>query len=409
MTATAEPIRRDPEELVQRYLARPNNELRDAIVQLYTPLVEISARRYASMESVEDLVQVGYLGLLNALRKFDPASGVKFGTYAGYLVSGEIKHYLRDRSQTIRQPAWLQELRHRVRRERTAMQAELGRPATEQELADRLGCPVEAISDLDASQDNLRVASLDEKLEYGDGTGDGEPVELGETPEGFRLEDRVVLEEAIGKLKDLERQAVVMFHFDSLNQTEIAKRLGISGNYVSYLLRQAIAKLRRILSEQERRSDTTRRERNSWDDRLEVYTESYFRARLQEELLRAGDSQNGLGVVLVEVSDCLALTQTRPDLSPEFVMTELARALRERVRRTDIVGRYTKHGFAVIFPSAGVHTEVIMQRLRRTLDAACDELFGQGQGRARFVTLEFPKDFHTYREFAGAESSLLAA
>src|SRR5688572_32893595 len=101
-------VHQDPEELVARYIDRPRPELKDLIMVQYTGLVERLARRFSGIEPHQDLVQVGFIGLLNALSKFDPAAGVKFTTYATHLITGEIKHYLRDRSQTIRQPAWLQ-------------------------------------------------------------------------------------------------------------------------------------------------------------------------------------------------------------------------------------------------------------------------------------------------------------
>src|ERR1700722_2656149 len=101
----------DPESLVLRYLENPREDLKDLIIMQYAPMVERIARRFAGLEPIEDLVQVGFVGLLNALTKFDREAGVRFNTYSTYLVAGEIKHYLRDRSQTIRQPAWLQELR----------------------------------------------------------------------------------------------------------------------------------------------------------------------------------------------------------------------------------------------------------------------------------------------------------
>src|SRR5690242_5127706 len=103
----------DPEFLVHRYLETKREDLKDLIMVQYANTVERIARRFAGIEPIEDLTQVGFIGLLNALTKFDPAAGVRFNTYATYLVAGEIKHYLRDRSQTIRQPAWLQELRQK--------------------------------------------------------------------------------------------------------------------------------------------------------------------------------------------------------------------------------------------------------------------------------------------------------
>ena len=101
----------ESENLVLRYLEDPRPELKDMIMVTYSGLVERTARKFSGIDAFEDLVQVGYIGLLNALAKYDATAGVRFNTYATYLVAGEIKHFLRDKSQTIRQPAWLQELR----------------------------------------------------------------------------------------------------------------------------------------------------------------------------------------------------------------------------------------------------------------------------------------------------------
>ena len=88
----------DLEELVAAYMATPTPDLKDVIIVHCSGLVEKIARRFSGIEPLEDLTQVGYVGLLNALSKFDPVAGVKFNTYATHLVAGEIKHYLRDRS-----------------------------------------------------------------------------------------------------------------------------------------------------------------------------------------------------------------------------------------------------------------------------------------------------------------------
>src|ERR1700685_629831 len=163
----------DAEGLVLRYLQNPRPDLKDLVMVQYAGLVERIARRFCGIEPFEDLVQVGFIGLLNALSKFDPEAGVRFNTYATYLVGGEIKHYLRDRAQTIRQPAWLQELRHRVGRAAALLQQELGRHPTEREIAESLGVSESAVREVLQTQDMLRVTSLDAGFN-GDEEGDTE-------------------------------------------------------------------------------------------------------------------------------------------------------------------------------------------------------------------------------------------
>src|SRR5438270_11907243 len=96
MSETSE-LHQDPESLVQRYMERPREDLKDSIIVQYAPMVERIARRFSGLEPLEDLVQVGFVGLLNALSKFDPQARVGFNTYATSLVPGELKHELRHR------------------------------------------------------------------------------------------------------------------------------------------------------------------------------------------------------------------------------------------------------------------------------------------------------------------------
>ena len=236
-------IGQDPEGLVQRYMDAPRADLKDLIMVQYEGLVERVARRFAGIEPLDDLVQVGFIGLLNALTKFDTKAGVRFNTYATYLVAGEIKHYLRDRSQTIRQPAWLQELRHKITKTQTSLQGTLGRVPTTREIAEQVGITESCVEEVFAANELLRVGSLDAAIQgEDDNTTEVERLDAADfCPEQLGLEDRLLLEYAMKELRDVERQVLILFHFECLNQTEISARLGISCNYVSHILRQSRA------------------------------------------------------------------------------------------------------------------------------------------------------------------------
>ena len=147
------------ESHVLEYVRTKNPEIRDRIIGLYSDMVERIARRYSGLEAQEDLVQVGYIGLLNALSLFEPSKGVRFNTYATHLVAGAIKHHLRDRSKIIREPAWLQEVRHKTNRTAAQLQQELGREATPEEIADRAELPVTNVREVLATDDLFRVQS----------------------------------------------------------------------------------------------------------------------------------------------------------------------------------------------------------------------------------------------------------
>ena len=219
----------ESENLVLRYLEDPRPELKDMIMVTYSGLVERTARKFSGIDAFEDLVQVGYIGLLNALAKYDATAGVRFNTYATYLVAGEIKHFLRDKSQTIRQPAWLQELRHRVNKAAAGLQTELGRAPTEREIADTLGVSESSVHEVIVTQDLLRVGSLDSMNDAeDDGESEVDKIDAAQfSPEQLSVEDRVVLEDAMSQLRDLEKEVLSMFHFEALSQTEIASKLDI--------------------------------------------------------------------------------------------------------------------------------------------------------------------------------------
>ena len=363
-------LHQDAEGLVLRYLKNPTPDLKDLIMVQYASMVERIARKFAGIEPFEDLVQVGFIGLLNALTKFDPEAGVRFNTYSTYLVAGEIKHYLRDRAQTIRHPAWLQELRHRVNKACQVLQQTLGRNPTEREIADEIGVSETAVKEVFQTQEMLRVASLDQAAQ-GDDDGSSEVEKLDSAqfcPEQLTVEDRVVLEHAMKQLRDLERQVLLHFHFDSMNQTEIAARLGISCNYVSHILRQSLAKLRKILSNEEERDRVLRRQSSAIDyDIIDAetgaYTDAYFRSRLEEEIHRSSANNGQVALVIVNFKGLDGMRSFYGEQSVTDFMADAAEFFRSNVRRLDVVARYGKTGFGMILPSTGHNVALVRQRL----------------------------------------------
>lgn len=363
-------VNQDGEGLVLRYLQNRQPDLKDLIMVQYSNLVERVARRFSGLESFDDLCQVGYIGLLNALSKFDPEAGVRFNTYATYLVAGEIKHYLRDRAQVIRHPAWLQELRHKVGRAVGVLQQTLGRAPTEREIAEELQVSEASIHEVFATQEMLKVASLD-AAQPGEDDSDSEVEKLDASffcVEQLSVEDRLLLENAMKQLRDLERQVLVHFHFESLNQTEIANKLGISCNYVSHILRQSLSKLRKILSVEEEKDRVLRRQAAEIDyDILDpltgAYTENYFRARLAEELHRASCQDTAVAIVMVDFGGLDTLRSFYGEQSVDDFLSDAAEFFRGNVRRLDIVARFGEGGFGIILPSTGHGVALVRQRL----------------------------------------------
>jgi RNA polymerase sigma-B factor len=354
-------------------LDNPRPDLKDLIIVQYAPLVDRLAKRFSGSEPVEDLAQVGYIGLLNALSRFDPSAGVRFNTYATHLVAGEIKHYLRDRTQTIRHPAWLQELRHQVTKAASSLQSDLGRVPTELEIAEKIGSSEEAVREVLATKDMSKVASLDSKFgEDEDGDSEIDRLESLVDREPLSTEDKMVLEAAIRQLRDLEREVLIRFHFDSLNQTEIANELGISCNYVSHILRQSLSKLRRILNteevENERLEAAMGGERDAViDPNTGVYNQMYFENRLDEELNRAASNEEDLGVVRVRFEGLQNLESFYGPSSVRDLLADAAEFLKSAVRRLDIVCRYEQDGFAILLPATGPQVSIVRKRLNHQL------------------------------------------
>lgn len=386
----------DAESLVLAYVADPRPDLKDLIIVHYAPMVERIARRFSGIESVDDLAQVGYIGLLNALSKFDPEAGVRFNTYATHLVAGEIKHYLRDRTQTIRQPAWLQELRSKVNRATTELQAETGRAPSVREVAERIDVSESAVEEVLATADMLRVGSLDHTPDDEDGDSDLDRVEC--PREGATsVETRMLLEEAMEQLRDLEREVVVLFHFEALNQTEIANRLNISCNYVSHILRQSMNKLRRFMddaSSQERalRSDVPQ-EQGVLDPELGIYNEAYFRSRLTEEVHRALSYDGECAVITVEVQGLDHLRGFYGEATVREFLVDVSEFLRTCLRSLDVVCRHGKRGFGIVLPDTGASVAGVVERLQARADRwMISRVSGHGGVRLEFNYASAPQD-----------------
>lgn len=228
--------------------------LRDHLVMVHAPLVEHCARGYlASGEPLDDLIQEGYVGLIKAVDRFDPEKGIKFSTYACHLISGEVRHYLRDLGRLIHEPGWHFELRQKISRVAESLSQRLDRPATPEEIAANLSVKVETVRDVLNRSQTLHVDSLDAAAE-GDEEGKLSLLDRYETEKGgerrgeeTRVDDQMFLEEAMPQLKELEQRALTLFFFDELSKSEIARQLDISVNYVSYLVKRGTENLRRIL------------------------------------------------------------------------------------------------------------------------------------------------------------------
>lgn len=243
---------KDVGELLVEYNKSKDKFLRDKIVELTIPLVKRIAYGLArrSSDPVEDLIQVGSIGLVKSIEQFDPKAGAKFHTYATHLITGEIRHYLRDKTSMIRAPRELQELSFRISRLVQDLINELGREPTDAEVAEALQMSEEKVSEAFEVDRRRTLISLDQTLTF-DGTNEQFLIDsLEDINHEIKFnsdEDNIMLRAAINQLKDNLRDVVDMTYYQDLSQTEVARRLNISQMQVSRRLRTATAELQRIL------------------------------------------------------------------------------------------------------------------------------------------------------------------
>lgn len=222
------------------------------LVQLHSGLVEYIARKFKDRgEPLEDLRQVGMLGLLKAAQRFDPGREVEFSSYATVTVTGEIKRHFRDRTWAVHMPRQLQELRMAVSRAHEELSHRLGTPPTVLDVAGHLGI---SEADVIAGQRSaLAYAAV--SLEALTQRHDGAVVELGEfvtEDSGLRaVELRRTLVPALQELPEREYTIVTMHYFQGCSQSTIAAHLGISQMHVSRLLARALTRLRMELTDPE--------------------------------------------------------------------------------------------------------------------------------------------------------------
>ncbi|MQA02456.1 MAG: SigB/SigF/SigG family RNA polymerase sigma factor [Streptosporangiales bacterium] len=223
----------------------------DELVRRYDWLVRWAARRYANRgEDVEELQQVGYVGLVEAIDRFDAARGVDFVSFARPTVLGEIRRHFRDRRRWIKVPRRLQELKARINAATDELTQRYGRPPTVADLAAELDVDEDEISDALAADDTFAPMSLDTPLDTADGDTPTRLDALAVEDGGF---DDLVVSEALWPLLDRlparEQEMVLLRFYGNKTQVQIADQLGISQMHVSRLLQQTLAALRAELAD----------------------------------------------------------------------------------------------------------------------------------------------------------------
>ncbi len=225
-------------------------EVRAALVALHLPLVEHLAHRFHNRgESPEDLVQVGTIGLIKAVDRFDLDRGVEFSTYATPTVVGEIKRWFRDKGWSIRVPRRLQELRMSLTVVTDELSQDLGRSPTIGEIAARLQVSQDMVIEGLESAGAYSTLSLDAPdLGFVDGGSVGE--QIGEQDDALEtVELRESLRPVLDRLPRRERRIVVLRFFRQMTQSQIAAEVGMSQMHVSRLLNRSLTTLRQELTD----------------------------------------------------------------------------------------------------------------------------------------------------------------
>ena len=228
-----------------------HKEVTDEQILKFKPLVKNIAYKFKnSGEPLEDLEQLGYIGLMNAINLYNQQRKVKFETYASWFISGEIRHYIRDKHQVIRIPHWITELNRKIDEFIIKYKEEVKQIPSLKKIAKEFNLTEEGVKEVLKARDVVHVVSIDQ---------DSRNYDYNEYPvldkikndhyESFRLplEDLISLDLALNKLKNLQRKVVSYIFMKDLTQDKTAKKLAISQRQVSRIKNEALKSLKEEL------------------------------------------------------------------------------------------------------------------------------------------------------------------
>lgn len=233
-------------KLFAQYQEIHDSEVRDQLIVSHLNLVRFLASKFKNRgEPLDDLIQVGTIGLIKAIDRFDPSRGLEFTTYATPTIMGEIKRHFRDKGWSVRVPRRLQELSAKVNQVTDELTTELQRSPSIDEIAKKLGVSVDEV--LEAMESSGAYSSV--PLEGGGSLVDGDEAPsiidqyITEDEALAGSDDRIVLEDAIADFSPREQEIIRMRFVEGLTQVEIAEKLGISQVQVSRLLRRTLKRI----------------------------------------------------------------------------------------------------------------------------------------------------------------------
>lgn len=237
-------------ELFRQYQSAPSLGLRNQLVQLNIGLVRREAYRWLqqSTETFDDLMQVGSMGLIRAIERFDMGKGYAFSSFAIPYIRGEIQHYLRDKSTPMRIPRRWQALQSQSTRVIRQLQADLGRLPNDAEIAVALEISSAEWQDVKLASRNRSLLSLDAPMQDEESTclGDMLP-DLKYKSFQLAQEDQLRLQQALHQLENRTREVLEFVFLYDLTQKETAERMGISAVTVSRRVKQGLKHLQTLM------------------------------------------------------------------------------------------------------------------------------------------------------------------
>jgi RNA polymerase sigma-B factor len=205
-----------------------------------------------SGEPLEDLEQVGYIGLINAINLYNQNRGIKFITYAAWLISGEIRHHIRDKHQVIKIPNWMLKLNKKIDEFIISYKKENYKFPSLSEISVKINLTEEGIKEILKAREAVQIVSLDqEQRKYSSDTYPKIEKIKRKNYETFKLpiEDIIVLRKSMKNLKKIQRKVIYYIFEKDLTQTKIARKLGISQRQVSRIKESALKELRENIEE----------------------------------------------------------------------------------------------------------------------------------------------------------------
>ena len=242
--------------LFQTYQKKPSTQIRNQIMELNFGLVKREAAHWLNKcdENYDDLLQIGSLGLIRAIERFDIEKGHAFSSFAIPYIRGEIQHYLRDKSYTVRIPRRWLELRQQSNSFIRNFRERFYRQPTDSEIAQFLEIPLKEWQDINLAYQNRQPISLDVSVNN-DSENSTSLCDLVPDPQcrSFQLvyEDRIRLQQALSELEDRTRDVLEFVFLQDLTQKETAKLLGISVVTVSRQIKKGIDLLKKSMQSEQ--------------------------------------------------------------------------------------------------------------------------------------------------------------